>query len=93
MRTKKYERIVSMQCPTCGGNEFEREDENQGDEELIKCIGCDLEITLQALRDTNAKNIQAHVDEVGKEVVSDLQKEFHTSIKKIFKNNKFFKIK
>lgn len=91
MQPEKYERTVSMQCPTCGGYEFEMEDENQ--ESFIKCVGCNYETSRQTLIDENAKNIQAHVDEVKQEIVSDFQKEFNVSLKKAFGNNKFFRIK
>ncbi|RYF52009.1 MAG: hypothetical protein EOO38_01620 [Cytophagaceae bacterium] len=80
----KYDRTVILNCPTCGGTQFELQDSA----DCTKCAGCGLEITKDALIEANDENVAAHVDEVKEQILSDLTK----SIKDAFKGNKFIKL-
>lgn len=86
MDTSKYNREIQLRCPTCGGTQFEYDDKTiSSDEQIVKCVQCNRETTKQALFDENTENINAHVSQVGDEVVKDLSKELNKTLKKIFK--------
>lgn len=81
----KYDRRTTLNCPTCGGTEFDQDDTS----DVIKCAGCGLKTTKDALIEANDENVNAHVAEIGDELVKDMTK----SLKDAFKGNKFIKIK
>lgn len=84
---QQYDRSISMQCPTCGGTEFEFE--SKDDSQPIKCPACGFTTTKDDLIEANRENIDVHVDEIKEQVLSDLTK----SLKDAFKGNKFIKIR
>jgi hypothetical protein len=84
---QKYDRSISMQCPTCGGTEFESESDD--DSRPIRCPACGFTTTKDELIQANQENIGAHVDEIKEQVLNDLTKSF----KDAFKGNKFIKIR
>lgn len=86
---EKYNRQVTLQCPTCGGTEFERYNENNDDNKIFKCASCQREITKADLLRENEENISIHLDEVKKEIAEDARKE----IRKAFKGLGRLKIK
>lgn len=86
MNDDKYSRSVHLLCPTCGADQFEHDDEEDG---TVKCTSCEREMTRDELVRENEENIQVNVDEVKSEVKKDLEK----SIKDIFKKSKHFTIK
>lgn len=90
MDSNKYNRSIPLNCPTCGGTDFSSStDESQ----LGKCTNCGLELTKDDLISRNQENIQAHTDEVEREVVADLQKQLKKSLSDAFRGSKNIKIK
>lgn len=87
MQPGKYDRTIEMLCPTCGGTQFS--DTEAGDEVPVTCSACGLKLSRDELRQANDANVSAHVDEVKKEIVSDLQK----MVRDAFRGNKNFRIK
>ncbi|ODU86095.1 MAG: hypothetical protein ABT00_09065 [Bordetella sp. SCN 68-11] len=86
----KYDRTVTLHCPTCGGTDFKYEAETaHEDSALITCPSCGLTITKSDLIASNGENIDAHLDEVKAEVMQDITK----SLRDAFKGNKFIKLK
>lgn len=81
----KYSRRVSMQCSTCGGTQFEFQDK----EGPIRCLGCDRIFAREELMRENGSRIDAEVEQIGKEVVSDFRNKLH----KAFKGSKHIKWK
>jgi predicted RNA-binding Zn-ribbon protein involved in translation (DUF1610 family) len=79
MDAAKYNRSVSLLCPTCGCDQFSQEG---GEEttEITKCTSCGREMTKDDLIRENSENVSAHMDEVKKEVLND----FRTQFKNIF---------
>lgn len=71
-----YDRSISLQCPTCGGTDFEHNDTEQ-----VQCIRCERVLTKDELREANGTRIEAEVDELKAEVLKDV----HADLKKIFK--------
>lgn len=86
MNNDKYNRSISLLCPTCGGDQFEFDGEEATE---YKCAGCGLEIEKTALMEANSETIEEHKKEIGREVTNDLMKRF----KKSLSGNKGFKFK
>jgi len=78
-----------LNCPTCGGTQFEYDDEDYDSAKSIKCLSCNIELSKDDLVEGNSENISAHAEEISQEVFEDLQKQ----MKNMFKGNKFIKVK
>lgn len=85
----KYKRSVTLHCPTCGKSQFAYDPEDTDDTSLIRCTCCEKTLTRAQLIDANSDNVSAHVEKMGKDLVSDLQKD----LTKTFAGNRFIKIK
>lgn len=86
----KYGRKITLNCPTCGGTQFEYESEDADDNaQPVKCPGCGFTTTKADLIAANSENIEAHVDEIKEQ----LRKDVTQSLRDAFKGNKFIKIK
>lgn len=88
INSDKYERTVSLLCPTCGGTEFESQAANE-EVAQFKCLSCGLTTTKSELIAANGENIDAQLDEIKTEVLNDMTK----SIASAFKGNKFNKLR
>jgi ribosomal protein S27AE len=77
MPDNKYDRSISMQCPTCGGTDFESDDSPE-----IRCGQCDRTMTKHELREANGERIQAEVEDVKAEIMKDIKKDFSKMFKK-----------
>lgn len=73
-----YDRSVSMQCPTCGCENFEREADNPH----VRCVQCGLEMTKDELRDANGGRIEAEADALKNELLKDVKADFARMFKK-----------
>ncbi len=73
-----YSRSVSMQCPTCGGMDFEFNEEGG----TVRCTGCDRAYDRQKLIRENGGRIDAHVEEMKSEIMADVRKDFAKMFKK-----------
>ncbi len=93
MDTEKYNRSVTLLCPTCGGSQFSPIAPENTESELQKCASCGREITRDDLIRENSENIDEHLSEIGKEVTKDLASEFKKQLTSAFKGSKFIKIK
>ena len=92
MDADKYNRSVSLLCPTCGSSLFEQDDEND-ETALVTCSSCGLETTREELIHANGESIDEHLKEMKEEVVRDLEKELKATLKKAFSGNKYIKIR
>lgn len=73
-----YYRSMSMLCSTCGGAEFEYEN----DDGPFWCTSCDrIYATRDDLIGENGARIDNQVEEIGQQVVKD----FHDDLRKAFK--------
>ena len=93
MDTSKYDRSVSLFCPTCGNDQFEYGQEGNEGPEVVTCASCGHELTKDQLLQENSENITAHVDEVGKEFVEDVANDLRATLKRAFRNSKNIKIR
>jgi predicted nucleic acid-binding Zn-ribbon protein len=75
---KDHERSISMQCPTCGCQQFEYDENDTSDNEIIivKCTGCEREMTKKELYDENKGTIDAAFEEMKDDVMNDIKKQF-----------------
>ncbi|EQB8443801.1 TPA: hypothetical protein L4942_000940 [Pseudomonas aeruginosa] len=92
-KADKYNRSVSLNCPTCGSTEFSHDGADGQTSELFTCGNCGLQISKDDLIRANDENVQAHAKEIGQAVVKDLQKELHESLKRAFRGSKNIKIR
>lgn len=89
MDVSKYDRVISLQCPTCGGTEFASQEP-----ELIRtCIGCGRSLTHDELMQENSENISEHVKEIGAQLVKDVQKDLRATLQKAFRGSKHWRIR
>lgn len=93
MKSGKYDRNVTLCCPTCGGTQFEYDNGIDDAHANVRCISCNREMTKEELIHENSENIEEHVSEIGKEARDDLVKEMRKNLKKAFKGNKYIKFK
>ncbi|MFP1736169.1 hypothetical protein ACLEEB_08315 [Lonsdalea quercina] len=82
-------RNISLLCPVCGNTEMEHEEEC----EVVRCVGCGKEFTNDELIQENGGSIDAHVNEIKKELTKDIKKQFNDMPKKAFKGSKNIRIK
>ena len=88
MDADKYNRSVTLLCPTCGGSQFSPISPDNGESELQKCAACGREITRDDLIRENSENIAEHVNELKKEVTKDVAAEFKKQLASVFKGRK-----
>ena len=93
MKSGEYDRNVTLICPTCGGTQFEYDDDIDDAHMSVRCIFCNREMMKEELIRENSENIEEHVSEIGKEVRDDFVKEMRKNLKKAFKDNKNIKFK
>lgn len=93
MDTEKYNRSVTLLCPTCGSTQFSPVSPDNIESELQQCASCGREITRDELIRENSESIDEHVKEIGKEVKNDLALELKKQLASAFKGSKFIKIK
>jgi len=87
MSFEKHNRSVSLLCSTCGGTQFERDDEMENSP--IRCNGCSRVFSKDELIQENDEVIQAEIGQMKSDIVADITAQF----KKQFKNSKFIKVK
>lgn len=93
MKFGKYDRNVTLHCPTCGGTQFEFDHDINDANMSIRCISCNCEMTKEDLIRENSENIDEHVSEMGDELHDEFVKELRKSFKKAFKGSKNIKFK
>ena len=73
-----YSKNVELVCPVCGNKQFEHKENESTD--IYICISCKRSFTKEEMIDKNTEIINGNIDDLKKEVMSDLTNEF----KKIF---------
>ena len=93
MKADKYDRQVTLLCPTCGCTDMEILHGSEETIELVKCPSCGRELTKEELINENSENIKANLNEVKEEIQKDLVKEMQKNLKDAFKGNKHIKFR
>jgi len=91
--SEKYNRSISLLCPTCGGTQFSSSKPDDRESELLTCASCSREITRDDLVRENSENVNEHLKEIGEEATKDLALELKNQLASAFKGSKFIKIK
>ncbi len=76
----KYNRSVTLQCPTCGGKDFATGEDAP---EVKTCAGCNRQFSKDELIRENQASIQANLDDLKKQVTADLTKNLRDALKKL----------
>jgi hypothetical protein len=71
---EEHSKEVHLRCPTCGNTQFSF-DENDLNK-AIECPNCKRTITREELIQLNSKEIQNAVDEMKKDIIGDISKQF-----------------
>jgi transcription initiation factor TFIIIB Brf1 subunit/transcription initiation factor TFIIB len=82
----KYERRVTLRCTTCGSDQFSYDDDDESGP--VTCADCGRVTTKDELIEDNGPNIDAHVAEMGEEVMADAARELNKALRDAFKGNK-----
>lgn len=93
MNPEKYNRSVSLLCPTCGCSEFSYEEGSDETIEIMTCASCEREFNKDELIQENSENIEEHLSEMKEEVVKDVADELRKSLKKAFSGSKNIRFK
>ena len=92
MDHKKYNRSITLICPTCGCDQYEFEG-SDGTVHSAKCTSCYREFTKDELIEQNSENISEHVKEMGQEITKDLAREMRDALRRSFRDSKTIKFK
>jgi hypothetical protein len=93
MDTSKLNREIQLRCPTCAGMDFEDTNPGHGDCAIITCAACKLAVTREELEAANAENIDAHVQELGREAVAQVKVELGKLLENAFRGSSVIKVK
>jgi DNA-directed RNA polymerase subunit RPC12/RpoP len=82
-----YNRSIKLRCITCGDDSSFESNE---DKTYIKCIRCGREYLggYDEVVELNQELIDQELEDVKREVVADLKRDFNKSLKDVFKGNK-----
>ena len=93
MKAEKYNRNITLLCPTCGNSDLEIIHGYEESIERVRCPSCGRELTKDELIKENFENIGINLTEVKKEITKDVGKEMHKMLKDAFKGNKNIKFR
>jgi len=71
---ENYSRNVNLYCQICGDDQFEFDSENENT--TYKCFNCGKEYTREELISVNQEIINSNIEDVQREVLSEIEKEF-----------------
>lgn len=86
MDEEKYERSISLACPTCGCRDFEYDPEI--DDGPISCTRCERVFSRDELIEANGELIEGEVEEMKEEVFRDITRDFEDSMRRAFRGSK-----
>lgn len=93
MNPEKYNRSISLLCPTCGCSNFSYEEGSDETIQVMTCASCEREFNKDELIQENSENIDEHLSEIKEVVVKDVADELRKSLKKAFSGSKNIRFK
>ena len=93
MNPDKYNRSISLLCPTCGCSQFSYDEGVDETIQIMTCASCEREFNRDELIHENSENIDEHLSEIKKDVTKDFADEIRKSLKKAFSGNKNIRFK
>lgn len=91
MDSDKYTGRVTLQCPTCGSDEFSYD--GNLDESPVTCTTCGRTTRRDQLIRENSGNIQACVSEIGRKATGDAVEKLNRNLREAFKATKNITLK
>ena len=73
--TEAYSRSISLLCPTCASDQFDFDDGVEEEKREYKCQGCGLTTSYQSIMESNSSRIDAEMQALSDEVISDAEKQ------------------
>ena len=92
MDAEKYNRSITLLCPTCGSSDLAMKAADEASQ-IATCSSCGLEISKDGLISENSENIAAHVTEIGQELKKDFASHMKKGLEQAFRGSKYFKVK
>ena len=80
---RDHERTIPLACPTCAGENFSFNEEEDVATRSNKCADCGMEYTYEEIRMANSARIDAAVDEIKDDVMREVRKTW----KKMFRRS------
>lgn len=93
MKSKSYDRQISLICITCGESQFEYDNEIPDEVREYKCFSCERIYTKDELFKENGEIIYEQLNEIGEELLNNTANKLDNVFKKSFNRNKNFKFK
>jgi uncharacterized Zn finger protein (UPF0148 family) len=93
MNPDKYNRSISLLCPTCGCSDFSYDDGVNESIQVMTCASCEREFNKDELIQENSEKIDEHLSEIKEEVTKDVADELRKSLKKAFSGSKNIRLK
>lgn len=93
MNPEKYNRNISLLCPTCGCSDFSYDEGSDETMQVMTCASCEREFNKDELIQENSENIDEYLSEMKDEVVKDVADELRKSLKKAFSGSKNIRFK
>jgi transposase-like protein len=82
----EYSRKVELYCPTCGCTQFSCETPSPGrdctDDWEFTCVHCGRLFTREQLKEANTESINAHIEDMGDEIMVAFEQELKKQLKK-----------
>jgi uncharacterized Zn finger protein (UPF0148 family) len=93
MNPDKYNRSISLLCPTCGCSDFKYGDGVGETIQVMTCASCKREFNKDDLIKENSENIDENLSEIKEEATKDAVNELRKSLKKSFSGSKNIRFK
>jgi uncharacterized Zn finger protein (UPF0148 family) len=93
MNPEKYNRSISLLCPTCGCSDFSYEKGSDETIQVMTCVSCEREFNKDELIQENSESIDEHLSEIKEEIVKDIADELRKSLKRAISGSKNIRFK
>lgn len=93
MNPDKYNRSISLLCPTCACSDFSYEEGVNETIQVMTCASCGRELNKDELIRENSESIDEHFSEIKNEVTKDIADELQKALKKAFSGSKNIRFK
>ena len=77
-----YDRSIGLLCPTCASDHLKCLDEQETEDSHYCCGRCEGHFSYEEIRTSNSERIEAEVEEMKAEIMSDVRKDFSKMFKK-----------
>lgn len=93
MNKEKYDRNITLLCPTCGCSSFSYDGGADETIQIMTCASCERKFNKDDLILENSENIDENLSEIKSEMVNDVADEIRKSLKAALSGNKNIRLK